>query len=125
MAKFNIYSSTGVLKGVGYPTYTGTYMKPGVLEFREIASPAPIEWAIGDYVGYVDNNTIVPAYPRTGLKYSLYKIPQVKRQARQNTYGGAMLYQNVQFHDASFLLTIIPFRDLVANDNRAGAQKTS
>ena len=118
MAKFNIYSSTGVLKGVGYPTYTGTYMKPGVLEFREIASPAPIEWAIGDYVGYVDNNTIVPAYPRTGLKYSLYKIPQVKRQARQNTYGGAMLYQNVQFHDASFLLTIIPFRDLVANDNR-------
>ena len=108
MAKFNIYSSGGVLKGVGCPTYTGTYMKPGVLEFREIASPTPIEWAVGDYVDYA----------RTGFRYKLYSTPQTKRQSRDRLYGGAFLYQNVQFHDDTFILTIVPFRDLVAGDNR-------
>ena len=118
MAKFNIYSSEGVLKGVGYPTYTGTYMKPGVLEFREIASPMPIDWAVGDYVGYESGSTIIPYYPRTGHKYTLYSIPQVKRQARNRTYGAAFVYQGVQFYDASYLLTLVPFRDLVASDNQ-------
>ena len=108
MAKFNIYSSDGTLKAVGYPTYTGTYMKPGVVEFREIASPFPIDWAVGDYVDYT----------KTGFRYKLYKLPQVSRKARNGSYGAAFVYQGVQFYDASYLLSLIPFRDLVPDDNR-------
>ena len=118
MAKFNIYSAAGVKKGEGYLTFTGTYMKPGVLDFRELASPTPISWAIGDYVGYVSNNTVVPAYPRTGFKYTLYTIPQLKKNAGSGKHGQAYVYQNVQFYDASYLLSLIPFRDLVKGDNR-------
>ena len=118
MAKFGIYSVAGVKKAEGYPTFTGTYMKAGVLDFREIASPTPIDWAIGDYVGYEQNGSVVPAYSRTGFKYVLYNVPQVKRQASNGTYGGAFVYQNVQFHDASYDFEICPFRDLVVGDNR-------
>ena len=108
MAKFDIYSSLGVKKAEGYLTFTGTYMKAGVLDFREIGSPTPIDWAIGDYVDYT----------RTGMRYYLYTIPPVKRQTRNSKYGGAFLYQNVQFHDASYDFEICPFRDLVVGDNR-------
>lgn len=108
MARFTIYSALGVAKYSGYPTFTGTYMKPGTLEFREIASPTPIEWAVGDYVDY----------PKTGLRYKLYSIPQLKKQAQSGKYGAAYVYQNVQFFDASYDLEICPFRDLVKGDNR-------
>ena len=108
MAKFKIYSASGVEKAVGYLSFTGTYMKAGVLDFREIASPTPIAWAIGDYVDYT----------RTGRRYKLYTIPQVKKQARSGSYGGAFIYQNVQFFDDSHQGDICPFRDLVPGDNR-------
>lgn len=108
MAKFKIYSASGVEKAVGYLSFTGTYMKAGVLDFREIASPTPIAWAIGDYVDYT----------RTGRRYKLYTIPQVKKQARSSSYGGAFIYQNVQFFDDSHQGDICPFRDLVPGDNR-------
>ena len=106
MAKFDIVQGIGTIAS-GYPSFTGTYLKPGVLSFREIASPTPIQFKIGDYVDYT----------RTGLRYALYKIPQVKKQAKYGSYGAAYVYQNVEFHDASYELEICPFRDLVTGDN--------
>ena len=110
MAKFDVIpkSGSGSAKYSGTPTFTGTYMKPGMLEFREVASPTPIDFTAGDYV----------VYSRTGFTYRLYNVPQLKKQARRNTYGGAYIYQNVQFFDDSKQLDICPFRDLVAGDNR-------
>ena len=109
MSKFSIIpNGGGTARYSGCPTFSGTYMKPGMLEFREVASPTPIDFAVGDYV----------AYPRTGFTYRLYGIPQVKKQARSTEYGGAFVYQNVQFFDDSKKLEICPFRDLVAGDNR-------
>ena len=109
MSKFSIIpNGGGNARYSGCPTFTGTYMKPGMLEFREIAVPSPIEWAVGDYVEYT----------RTGYTYRLYTVPQVKKQARSTTYGGAFVYQSVQFFDDSKQLDICPFRDLVPDDNR-------
>ena len=109
MAKFSIIpKGGGQPRYSGCPTFTGSYMKPGFLEFREISSPTPIDWAIGDYV----------VYTRTGLTYRLYSIPQLKKQARSQTYGGAFVYQSVQLYDASKMLEFCPFRDLVLGDNR-------
>lgn len=110
MAKFDVIpkSGSGSAKYSGTPTFTGTYMKPGMLEFRDVASPTPIDFTAGDYV----------VYSRTGFTYRLYNVPQLKKQARSNTYGGAYIYQSVQFFDDSKQLEICPFRDLVAGDNR-------
>lgn len=110
MSKFDVIpkSGSGSAKYSGTPTFTGTYMKPGMLEFREVASPTPIDFTAGDYV----------VYSRTGFTYRLYNVPQLKKQARSNTYGGAYIYQSVQFFDDSKQLEICPFRDLVAGDNR-------
>lgn len=109
MAKFSIIpKGGGTARYSGCPTFTGTYLKPGMLEFREIASPTAIDWEVGDYV----------AYTRTGFTYRLYSIPQVKKQARPTMYGGAFVYQSVQFFDDSKQLEICPFRDLVPDDNR-------
>ena len=107
MARFDIIQNNAPIAN-GAPTFAGTYMKPGVLTFREIASPSPISWRIGSYVDY----------PRTGLRYYLYNIPQVKKQAGFKTHGAAYVYQNVQLHDATYELEICPFRDLVYDDNR-------
>ena len=105
MAKYTIYSRNGVAKYTGCPTFQGAYLKPGYLEFREIASPVPIEWEVGDYVDY----------NRTGLRYTLYTVPQqsVRKQARRGSYGGAFVYSNVQFFDYTKLIELAPFRDLV------------
>lgn len=109
MARFQVIpKGGGNAKYSGTPTFTGTYMKPGMLEFREIASPVPIDWAAGDYV----------AYSRTGLTYRLYNVPQLKKMASREGYGGAFVYQGVQFFDDSKQLEICPFRDLVTGDNR-------
>lgn len=109
MARFDVIpKSGGTARYSGTPTFTGTYMKPGMLEFREVASPTPIEWTAGDYV----------VYSRTGYTYRLYTVPQLKKQARSNSYGGAYIYQGVQFFDDSKQLEICPFRDLVLGDNR-------
>lgn len=109
MARFEVIpKGGGNAKYSGTPTFTGTYMKPGMLEFREIASPVPIDWMAGDYV----------AYTRTGLTYRLYNVPQLKKRASREEYGGAFVYQGVQFFDDSKQLEICPFRDLVTGDNR-------
>ncbi len=109
MARFDIYSKDGQsVRYSGKMKFLGTYMKPGMLEFREVSSPTPIDFMAGDYV----------VYPRTGYTYRIYNVPQVKKQSRSNEYGGAFVYQNVQLFDASKMLEYCPFRDLVAGDNR-------
>lgn len=108
MAKFKIYSPAGTEIYEGTPSFTGQYMAPGLLEFREIASPVPLDLSAGCYVDYT----------RTGFRYKIYSVPQVKKQARKQSYGGAFIYQNVQLYDASKMLEYCPFRDLVKGDNR-------
>lgn len=108
MARFTIYSPAGVALYEGTPTFTGQYMKPGFLEFREVALPALVDLVPGCYVDYT----------RTGHRYRIYTAPQLKKQARTNTYGGAFVYQSVQLYDASKMLEYCPFRDLVLGDNR-------
>lgn len=110
MSKYAIISRNGVeIRYSGTPTFTGTYMKPGMLEFREVSSPTPIEWAPGDFA----------VYSRMGGRiYRLYNVPQVKKQSRSNTYGGAFVYQSVQLFDDSKMLEYCPFKDLVKGDTR-------
>ena len=117
--KVYIYSySTDEKKAEGYPVFSGGYMKSGVLTFREICSPTPIEWEIGDYLVFDANWSGSVLYPRTALPYKLYDIPQAKRQARNSTYGAAWVYQDVKFYDVVHQLSFCPFRDLVVGDNR-------
>ena len=102
--RFSIYSKDGsTIRYTGKPKYNGTYLKTPYLEFSEIASPVKIDWEIGDYVDY----------PRTGLRYKLYSIPQPKKNARTSTYGAAYTYSNVQLYDATKELEIALFQDLV------------
>lgn len=108
MARFKIQSQDGnSVRYEGKPKYIGTYLKPSYLEFSEIASPTPIAWEVGDYVDY----------PRTGMRYYLYSIPQASKNARKGSHGRAFTYSNVQLHAATKELEIAPFRDLVPNDN--------
>lgn len=108
MARFKIQSKDGsAIRYEGKPRYIGTYLKPSYLEFSEIASPTPIAWEVGDYVDY----------PRTGMRYYLYSLPQASKNARKGSHGRAFTYSNVQLHAATKELEIAPFRDLVPNDN--------
>lgn len=108
MARFKIISKDGQsVRYEGKPRYNGSYLKPSFLEFSEISVPSPIAWEVGDYVDY----------PRTGMRYRLYSIPQPSKNARKGSHGGAFTYSNVQFHAATKELEIALFRDLVANDN--------
>lgn len=108
MAKFTIYSPSGTALYTGTPSFTGQYMKPGMLEFREVALPALVDLSPGCYVDYT----------RTGHRYRIYTAPQLKKQARSYSYGGAFVYQSVQLYDATKMLEYCPFRDLVLGDNR-------
>lgn len=105
MSKYTIYGKNGIAKYTGCPVFHGAYLKVGYLEFREISSPTPIEWEVGDYV----------EYDRTGLRYTLYTIPQqsVTKQVRKESYGAAFVYRSVQFHEPMRLVELAPFRDLV------------
>jgi hypothetical protein len=108
MARFQIISKDGKsVRYEGKPKYVGTYLKPSYLEFSEISSPTPINWEVGDYVDY----------PRTGMRYRLYSIPQASKNARRDSYGGAFTYSNVQLYAATKELEIAPFKDLVLDDN--------
>lgn len=91
----------------GKPKYNGLFGKPSYLEFAEIASPSPIPFQIGNYVDY----------PRTGIRYKLYREPLVEKSARKNTCGDAFVYKNVQFFAPTKDLELALFRDLVMNDN--------
>lgn len=104
MARFSIYSKDGQnIRYSGKPKYNGTYLKVSYLEFSEITSPIPIDWEIGDYL----------YYPRTGLRYKLYSLPQPKKQGRRHEYGASFVYSNVQLHSATKELEIALFNDLV------------
>lgn len=108
MARFDIISKDGsIVRYSGKPRYNGSYLKPSFLEFSEIASPVPITWEVGDYVDY----------PRTGMRYRLYSIPQASKNARKDSHGRAFTYSNVQLHAATKELEIALFRDLVSSDN--------
>ena len=108
MARFKIFSKDGAtVRYEGKPRYIGSYLRPSHLEFSEIASDIPIQWEVGDYV----------EYPRTGMKYYLYSVPQVSKNARKGSYGGAFTYTSVQFYASSKDLEIAPFRDIVSGDN--------
>lgn len=107
MSRFTIYSANGDVRYTGCPQYNGVKGGVSSLEFRNVASPTPIGWKIGDYV----------EYGRTGLKYQIYSIPQPTRQARTGSAGDAFLYPNVILHAATKLLDLAPFRDLVLRDN--------
>lgn len=109
MATFDIYSRDGnSIRCSGRLRYNGTYLNVSYVEFPEIVSPTPIEWEVGDFV----------EYPRTGLTYSLYSVPQPKKQARRNTVGDAFVYENVQLYAATKMLERAIFHDLVISDNR-------
>lgn len=108
MARFKIISKDGEsVRYEGKPKYVGTYLKPSYLEFSEIASPSPVKWEVGDYVDY----------PRTGMRYYLYSIPQASKNARKDASGNSFTYSNVQLFARTKDLEIAPFRDLVIEDN--------
>lgn len=104
------YSGTRYEDGglyTGTPRYNGSYLKPAFIEFPEIASPEPIEFSVGDWLWY----------PRTGMRYRIYDVPQPKKQAYTNSYGGAYIYSSVQLFADTKQLELAPFRDLVPADN--------
>lgn len=108
MARFKIISKDGSsVKYEGKLRYIGSYLKPSYVEFSEISSSTPINWEIGDYVDY----------SRTGMRYRLYSVPQVVKNARAGSHGNAFSYTNVQFFAATKELEIALFRDLVLGDN--------
>ena len=104
MSRFSIYSSDGAaIRHSGKPKYQGAYLKVSYLDFGEVSSPVPIDWHIGDYVDY----------PRTGLRYRLYSIPQPKKQGRRKENGASFVYPSVQLHAATKELEMALFNDMV------------
>lgn len=109
MAKFDIISSRdGSVLYNGAPKYQGAYLRPSYLEFQSIGSPEPIHWRVGDYI----------FYSRLNMTFKLYSIPKVTKQSLAQHYGGAFLYENVQFFSDAKQLDICPFSDTVPGDNR-------
>lgn len=102
MAKYNILNSLGQVRASGYPTYHGAYGKPAYLEFN-IYSPTPIAFAVGDYVNY------------RGQTFTLFSVPEPKKQARSGEAGDAFYYQGIQFHEQTRELENLIFTDLVKN----------
>lgn len=108
MSKFKVISRDATsVRYEGAPQYSGTYLGVDYIEFKNISSPSVIDWQIGDYVDYF----------RTGVRYKLYTLPMPKKVARVGSYGGAIEYSNVQFFAPTKDLEIVPFRDLVLNEN--------
>lgn len=91
----------------GKPTYHGTYLKSGYLEFSSVFSPTPIEWHTGDYI----------RYERTERTYRLYSVPQAERHAGTGTTGESFSYRNVQLYDDFKAVELAPFRNLVKGAN--------
>ena len=116
MAKFTIYSPSGDALYEGTPTFSGTFMEPGQLAFRNVASPFSIGFPIGSYVDYTlpDDEDVET---RTGERYKMYFAPAVTKQARQGKVGNSLVYDSIVFYDASKMLEFCPFRDYVTSDN--------
>lgn len=108
MARFSIMAAGGgSVRFRGCPVYHGTYLKPSYLEFREISSDTPIAWAIGDYVDYT----------RTGLRYTLYDLPEMALNSEKQKVGERYVYSNVRFYARTKDLERCLFRDIVTADN--------
>ena len=110
MARFSITAAGGgSVRFRGCPVYHGTYLKPSYLEFREAASDSPIDWAPGDYVDY----------PRTGLRYYLYDLPECVQNSERTAVAERYVYSNVRLYARTEDLERCVFRDLVSGDNTA------
>lgn len=108
MARFSIMAAGGgSVRFKGCPVYHGTYLKPSYLEFREIASDTPIAWAVGDYVDY----------PRTGLRYTLYDLPEMAQNSEKAGVAEKYVYSNVRFYARTKDFERCLFRDIVTADN--------
>ena len=108
MARFSIMAAGGgSVRSRGCPVYHGTYLKPSYLEFREISSDTPIAWAVGDYVDYT----------RTGLRYTLYDLPEMAQNSEKQKVGERYVYSNVRFYARTKDLERCLFRDIVTADN--------
>ena len=114
--RFKIYSPEGHLLYEGEPSYNGAYMKPGTLTFRRICNPTTIPFQVGCYVDYTFK--IDGTETRTGYRYFMLTLPQLKKTARPRKAGDAFEYESVVFYDASKVLDFLPFEDLVISDNR-------
>ena len=108
MARFSIMASGGgSVRFRGCPVYHGTYLKPSYLEFREISSDTPIAWAIGDYVDYT----------RTGLRYTLYDLPEMVQNSEKAGVAERYVYSNVRLYAKTKDFERCLFRDFVTADN--------
>ena len=108
MARFSIMAAGGgSVRFRGCPVYHGTYLKPSYLEFREITSDTPIAWAVGDYVDYT----------RTGLRYTLYDLPETAQNSEKTGVGERYVYSNVRFYARTKDFERCLFRDFVTADN--------
>lgn len=108
MARFSIMAAGGgSVRFSGCPVYHGTYLKPSYLEFREITSDTPIAWAVGDYVDYT----------RTGLRYTLYDLPEMAQSSEKAGVAEKYVYSNVRFYARTKDFERCLFRDIVTADN--------
>lgn len=108
MARFSIMAAGGgSVRFRGCPVYHGTYLKPSYLEFREISSDTPIAWAIGDYVDYT----------RTGLRYTLYDLPEMVQNSEKAGVAERYVYSNVRLYAKTKDFERCLFRDFVTADN--------
>ena len=108
MARLGIKAAGGgSVRFRGCPVYHGTYLKPSYLEFREIASDTPVAWAVGDYVDY----------PRTGLRYTLYDLPEMAQNSEKAGVAERYVYSNVRLYAKTKDFERCLFRDIVTADN--------
>ena len=82
--------------------YSGTFMEMPQLNIT-VKVPAKIDWEIGDFI----------VWDYDGLTYTLRELPQVSKQATENTYGEAFVYENVRFVSALADIKYIDFLDVV------------
>lgn len=104
--KWTIHSKDGELRAtVKALKYSGTYMGESNVTV-DINSHEPIRFAIGDYIDY------------RGERYVLNSLPKVERNARDNTYGGAVKYSDVVFRSMAMSeLENCMMLDYVKDDN--------
>lgn len=86
--------------------YTGTAMGDSYVEVQDISVNEPIPWHIGDYIDY------------RGERFVMSVLPTVKRQARNNSYGAAIVYSNVRFRSMMIdILSSYMMLDCTLDDN--------
>lgn len=106
MAQWTIHRNDGEFRAdVKSLKYSGTYMGESNVSV-DINCHKPIPFAIGDYIDY------------RGERYVLNSLPKVERNARDNTYGGAVKYSDVVFRSMAMSeLENCMMLDYVKDDN--------